>query len=470
MFRHRRTKSIPSALSSFHKADLLQGAVVLFSCIAMMNMDASRMYHFIRGQSDIKFAETLSRNNQGRSKVLMPLGMFILALAYTIVHASALYFHAITLNVAVNSYSNALLTLLMSNQFVEVKSTVFKRFEKDNLFQLTCADIVERFQLWVMLVVIGLRNVIEMGGLSAPGAGHEEASSPLPMHSPSILPHSFTVLPSWLLSGEVLSPFVIVITSEIFVDVVKHAYVNRFNSIKPAFYSRILDILCKDYYTDAFVTPSLSRRLGLAVIPLSCLFIRASFQTYHMFLSTRVAPPLPSSTQTSLSQESATPSPAIIEALSRFDALIRDSLGRSVHGSLFTSTEDLASARRWYEWTSDDVIALLTMLLVFFIVFLVALIVKLLLGMLLLRYSRNRYAKMMLQEDLMAAGYMEKENFDAKSKRLGGYGHVELGEERKRWINVDQSEGPKRDKEKKGDRAVDYSGVSRYEMVAKRIW
>ena len=45
----------------------------------------------------------------------------------------------ISLNVAVNSYDNALLTLLVSNQFVEIKGSVFKKFEKDNLFQITCA-------------------------------------------------------------------------------------------------------------------------------------------------------------------------------------------------------------------------------------------------------------------------------------------------------------------------------------------
>ncbi|KKA30403.1 hypothetical protein TD95_003976 [Thielaviopsis punctulata] len=420
VFRHRRTKSMPSALSPFHKADLLQGAVILFSCIAMMKMDASRMYHFIRGQSDIKLyvifnilevgdrllsalgqdileclfsSEMLSRNSQGRSKVLMPLGMFFLALVYTTAHAATLYFHAITLNVAVNAYSNALLTLLMSNQFVEVKSTVFKRFEKDNLFQLTCADIVERFQLWVMLVIIGLRNVVEMGGLSVPGpAGgfDEPRASTMPIHSPSILPHSFTVLPSWLLSGEVLSPFVIVIASEVFVDAVKHAY-------------------------------------------------------------------------TSLSQQSATPSPAILDAFNKFDSLIRDSLGRAVHAD--------APTRGWFRWTSDDAIALLTMLVVFFIIFLVALIFKLLLGMVLLHYSRNRYGKMILQEERIAAGQAERDTFDAKSKRLGGYGHVEVGEERKRWINVDPTEGLKKiNKDKKWDKASDFAGVSRYEMVAKRIW
>jgi Eukaryotic membrane protein family len=199
-------------------------------------------------------SETLSRNSSGRSKVLLPLGIFILALLYNVIHAVVLYYQVITLNVAVNSYSNALLTLVLSNQFVEIKSTVFKRIDKDNLFQLTCADIVERFQLWIMLLIIGMRNVVEVGGLSIPGAGFdqsaEEVSSTLPLHSGSILPHSFTILPSWLWSGEVLSPFLIVLGSEMLVDNIKHAYVTKFNQIKPTFYSRILDILCKDYYTN----------------------------------------------------------------------------------------------------------------------------------------------------------------------------------------------------------------------------
>lgn len=50
-----------------------------------------------------------------------------------------------TLNVSVNSYSNALLTLLLSNQFVEIKGSVFKKFEKENLFQLSCSGIFTSF-------------------------------------------------------------------------------------------------------------------------------------------------------------------------------------------------------------------------------------------------------------------------------------------------------------------------------------
>ncbi|KAJ4129828.1 hypothetical protein NW768_006798 [Fusarium equiseti] len=505
-FRHRRTKSMPSNLSAFHKADLLQGLVIICSSMALMTLDASRMYHFIRAQSAIKLyviynilevgdrllsalgqdileclfsTETLSRNASGRSKVLLPLGMFMLALAYCCLHSIALYYQVITLNVAVNSYSNALLTLLLSNQFVEIKSTVFKRFEKDNLFQLTCADIVERFQLWIMLLIIGMRNVVEVGGLSVPGAGSEtsfdDASKPL--HNPSILPHSFTVLPPWitncLMSGEVLSPFLIVIGSEMLVDTIKHAYVTKFNNIKPAFYSRLLDILCKDYYTNAFMTPSLTKRLGLAVIPLSCLFIRASIQTYHMLLSTHLPMPMPipESTQTSLTSESATPSsPAIVAALNHFDSLIRDSLGRATYGYPYGSP---LNSRPWYSWTSDDVIAALTMVVVFFIAFLVLLILKLLLGMLLLKYSRNRYADMKRKEHQMYAA----ESFEiANARRVGGFGQVEVGEERQRWIHADRNEGLKGGKgpgkrvEKDKGKKDDFEKVMRYEMVAKRIW
>jgi hypothetical protein len=39
-------------------------------------------------------------------------------------------YQMIALNVAVNSYDHALLTLLVSNQFVEIKGSVFKKFEK----------------------------------------------------------------------------------------------------------------------------------------------------------------------------------------------------------------------------------------------------------------------------------------------------------------------------------------------------
>ncbi len=195
-------------------------------------------------------SETIERGPDGRSKLLRPLGMFILALTYNVVHAAGLFYQVVTLNVAVNSYSNALLSLLVSNMFVEIKSTVFKKFEKENIFQLTCADIVERFQLWLMLLIIGLRNVVEVGGLSITSSGQAAAevvrNSTAPLRTNYILPMSFTILPNW--TGEVLSPFLLVLGGEMIVDWLKHAYISKFNNVKPALYQKFLDVLAKDYY------------------------------------------------------------------------------------------------------------------------------------------------------------------------------------------------------------------------------
>ena len=169
-----------------------------------------------------------------------------------------------------------------------------------------------------------------------------------------------------------------------------------------------------------------------------------------MFLSTHIPMPLPQSTQTSLTEESATPSsPAMMAALNRFDSLIRDSLGRATYGYPYGSP---LNSRSWYSWTSDDFIAALTMVVVFFIAFLVLLILKLLLGMLLLKYARNRYVKMKHKEQLVARGAAAPESYDALGRRVGGRGEVEVSDDK----------GKKQEGE--------YQGVFRYEMVAKRIW
>lgn len=464
-----------------------------------MWFDASRMYHSIRGQAAIKLyviynvlevfdrlfsalgqdvleclfsKETLERNPDGRSKVIRPLWMFILALLYNIIHATTLFYQVVTLNVAVNSYSNALLTLLMSNQFVEIKGTVFKKFEKENLFQLTCADVVERFQLWLMLMIIALRNIVEVGGLtislgSSPLAG--TATSGLGANATglpskiSIIPKAFTLLPRW--TGEVLGPFLIVLGSEMIVDWLKHAYINKFNNVKPDIYNRFLDVLAKDYYSHAFADQNLTKRLGLPVIPLSCLFIRASMQTYHMLLAIHMPMPVPAAaTAVSLDHESASTSPATMKALQHVDHIFRRALGRSSFGAGMESGAT-------FSWSMDDFIALATMVIFFLVLFLILLAFKLVLGMVLLSFARSRYEGMKERE---------RQPTDTKGKRVGGWGVVEVGEEKRRWIYDDDPDALNalREKEAKAKAKAEKAagdtdgldGVGRYMMAAKRIW
>ena len=56
-------------------------------------------------------------------------------------------FQFVTLSVAINSNDYKLLTIIISNQFVELKGSVFKRITVNNLFQISCSDIRERLHL-----------------------------------------------------------------------------------------------------------------------------------------------------------------------------------------------------------------------------------------------------------------------------------------------------------------------------------
>lgn len=78
----------------------------------------------------------------------------------------------------------ALLTLLISNNFAEIKSSVFKKFDKHNLFQLSCHDVVERFKLALFLAMIMLLNVCQ-GGLDDPVS--QVSLNRLPVHALVVL-------------------------------------------------------------------------------------------------------------------------------------------------------------------------------------------------------------------------------------------------------------------------------------------
>lgn len=507
---HRRAKSVPSALLPDDKADMLKGLLIICTCVILLRLDASKMYHWIRGQAAIKLyviynvlevcdklfsalgqdvleclfsREALERKPDGHSKILRPLWLFALALVYTVTHATSLFYQVITLNVAVNSYSNALITLLISNQFVEIKSTVFKKFEKENLFQLTCADVVERFQLWLMLTIIASRNIVETGGLTAsfslpsfttlgpastpsPNASHLLTQAMPPRSSSSILPSSFTLLPALVSSltayapavGHVLGPFLVVLGSEMFVDWLKHAYIGKFNNVRPAIYGRFLDVLAKDYYTNAFGEQNLTKRLGLPVIPLSCLFIRAGVQTCHMFNAAWVPSPLPSAARG-------------LTSVHAHYATSRASLPTSTTAALSQRFDDLLKQMP-VAITSSTAYRHFNTILIFAMGFLVLLAIKLVLGILLLSFARARY-RSMKERERQPLHHVEG------GRRAGGWGMVEVDSDKRRWIYDDDAAGlqalQEREERDKGRRekvgAGDtYDKVKRYEMVAKRIW
>ncbi|KAI9461232.1 eukaryotic membrane protein family-domain-containing protein [Lactarius psammicola] len=283
------------------KADILRTILLTLSILILIPLaDASKIYHSIRGQDTIKlyvifnaleiadrlcasigqdildclFSRStlllLSRRLPVTTHTIRPVAFFLLATLYTVTHALVMVYQMLCLNVAINSYDNALLSLLMSNQFVEIKGSVFKKFEKDNLFQITCADIVERFTLGLMLTFVAFRNLIELSGSEFDFSGG------------MFLPKSF----GWI-GGSVLwtisYPVLTVMLSETIVDWLKHAFITKFNHIRPSVYERYKDVLCRDLasgsrlgarkhsYVDQ--SPVVARRLGFSSLPLAVLTI-----------------------------------------------------------------------------------------------------------------------------------------------------------------------------------------------------
>ncbi|MBP5977880.1 hypothetical protein HW132_35585, partial [Brasilonema sp. CT11] len=58
-----------------------------------------------------------------------------------VVHSTFLYIKVMALNVAVNSKANAMITLLISTNFMEIKSSVFKGYKEESLFQTTLSGM-----------------------------------------------------------------------------------------------------------------------------------------------------------------------------------------------------------------------------------------------------------------------------------------------------------------------------------------
>ncbi|EJD03060.1 DUF747-domain-containing protein [Fomitiporia mediterranea MF3/22] len=313
-----------ASLPPSQKADLLRVFLLVGSIVILVPLtDASKIYHTIRGQETIKlyvifnaleiadrlcssfgqdvldcvFSRStlllLSRSRRPTSESIKPFLFFFIATLYIIAHSLVLVYQLMALNVAINSYDHALLTLLVSNQFVEIKGSVFKKFEKDNLFQITCADIVERFTITLMLFAVASRNLIEMYG------------SEFDFTEGIVLPKSF----GWFREGHfawtIFYPVLIVLLSEQFVDWLKHAFITKFNHIRPSVYERYMDVLCLDLANGSAVgrrsarkhsyvdqSPIVARRLGFPALPLAVLAALIGSQSVGLVISTYTLSPI----------------------------------------------------------------------------------------------------------------------------------------------------------------------------------
>eukprot|EP01104_Vermistella_antarctica_P012148 TRINITY_DN346_c0_g1_i1.p2 TRINITY_DN346_c0_g1~~TRINITY_DN346_c0_g1_i1.p2 ORF type:complete len:631 (+),score=115.81 TRINITY_DN346_c0_g1_i1:507-2399(+) len=288
-------------LSRSNKYDFMYGLIFLLSFSVLWMVDTSIVYHYIRGQAVIKLyvifnlleifdklccsfgqdifdtlvistqditmrstrsgsggvASSQQMRGEDVVRLFTPLVHFIVAFAYVLIHSCVLFLQVTTLNVSMNSHSNSLFTLLISNNFVELKGHVFKRSETENLFQISCSDMVERFQISIFLLIIVMQN---------------SADVDWQFGQPHIFSHLFAVAQVWIL--------------ECVVDWIKHGFVSKFNRISPEVYNKFQRILRADlvggsrhFNRGRWMENSqlVTRRIGFVPLPLGCLFAKALF-------------------------------------------------------------------------------------------------------------------------------------------------------------------------------------------------
>ncbi|CAF2988836.1 unnamed protein product [Rotaria sp. Silwood2] len=239
--------------------DIVKGLVVVGCATPMCFMDISVVYHTVRAQAAIKlymffnmlevcdrllssfgqdtldavyWTATEPRRKHSAGKLLLWLiiaivycNLFkILTLNYVeifiydlflAIHAILVLLQAITLNVAFNSQNRMLLIIMLTNNFIELKHSVFKKFDRNNLFQLSCSDCRERFHYVILLFVVCVRNLDQF---------------------------NWDMSQFWPLIDFIVVVFVV----EFFVDWVKHGFILKFNELSSEVYREYILSLAHD--------------------------------------------------------------------------------------------------------------------------------------------------------------------------------------------------------------------------------
>ncbi|KAK7350657.1 hypothetical protein VNO77_09513 [Canavalia gladiata] len=239
------------------------GCFLIMGCgvVLLQRTDISLIYHMIRGQGTIKLyvvynvLEIFDKLCQSfNGDVLQTLFLSAEGLAscppesmrfwiWRFVSDQALA--AITLSTCIVAHNNALFALLVSNNFAEIKSNVFKRYSKDNVHSLVYFDSVERFHISAFILFVLAQNILEAEG-------------------------------PWF-EGFLMN-ILLVYVCEMIIDIIKHSFIAKFNDIKPIAYSEFLEDLCKQ--TLNMQTEGAKKNLTFVPLAPACVVIRVLTPVY----------------------------------------------------------------------------------------------------------------------------------------------------------------------------------------------
>lgn len=240
-WKHMKARQFRS-LSAAELSDIGCFIALICGVILLQQTDISLIYHMIRGQGTIKLyvvynvleifdklcqsfggdvLQTLFNSADGLANCSPEsrtywLWRFIsdeaLTVTSSIIHSFILLAQAITLSTCIVAHNNALPALLVSNNFAEIKSNVFKRFSRDNVQSMVYYDSVERFHISAFILFILAQNILE-------------AESPW--------------FENFLFNASM------VYICEVMIDIIKHSFIAKFNDIKPIVFSEFLEDLCR---------------------------------------------------------------------------------------------------------------------------------------------------------------------------------------------------------------------------------
>ncbi|KAL9329299.1 hypothetical protein ACSQ67_004302 [Phaseolus vulgaris] len=193
------------------------------------------IYHMIRGQATIKLYVIYNVLEIASQNLCDQVNM----------HDMKDGNFAITLSACIVSHYNALPALLVSNNFAEIKSYVFKGYSKDNVHSMVYSDSVERFHISACILFVLAQNILEAEG-------------------------------PWFISF--ISNILLVYLFEMAIDVIKHSFIAKFNNISPIAYSEFLEVLCKQ--TLHVQTEDAKKKLTFVPLAPACVVIRVLAPVY----------------------------------------------------------------------------------------------------------------------------------------------------------------------------------------------
>ena len=174
--------------SELDQANLLRFVILCFACIIFQSLvDFSTVYHYIRAQSLLKvyfifnmleIIERLVRSwgneivdrmvaaipKRGELSLFDSLVWFSTllfyiggTLIYTLVHCYMHFWRVMLVSVAIVSTDSSMFMIVLTNNFAELKGTVFKKYDSKSLYPVIASDIVERLYLFMDVSIVLFR-------------------------------------------------------------------------------------------------------------------------------------------------------------------------------------------------------------------------------------------------------------------------------------------------------------------------